>query len=80
MSLLRRFPAFVILVLIAAGLMLIPAIHAAQAGLWHIARTFLYHAAFVASLAQIFTDFGTRVALVQRRDAGRYGIIPPLPL
>jgi trk system potassium uptake protein TrkH len=46
MRLLREFPAFVILILIAAGLMLLPALHAVRLELWPAARTFLYHAIF----------------------------------
>jgi trk system potassium uptake protein TrkH len=42
MALLRQFPAFVILLMIAAALMLVPALHAARQGLWEIARTFGY--------------------------------------
>ena len=34
MSLLRQFPAFVVLILISAGLMLVPALHATRLELW----------------------------------------------
>ena len=50
MALLRQFPAFVVLILISAGLMLVPALHAARLELWPAARTFLYHALFFALL------------------------------
>ncbi|HRW14620.1 MAG: TrkH family potassium uptake protein [Rhodobacteraceae bacterium] len=53
MSYLRRFPALVILILIGAALMLIPAVHAAQTGLWQVARVFFYHAAFFIALGCI---------------------------
>lgn len=46
MAILRQFPAFVVLLLIAASLMFVPAVHAAQIGAWEIARGFLYHAMF----------------------------------
>jgi trk system potassium uptake protein TrkH len=50
MGLLRQFPAFVVLILAAAALMLVPALHAARLELWAPARTFLYHAVFFALL------------------------------
>ena len=34
MRLLRQFPAFAVLMLAFAGLMLVPALHAAQLGIW----------------------------------------------
>ena len=40
--------------LISAGLMLAPALHAARWENWEIARTFLYHAVFFALAAVIF--------------------------
>jgi trk system potassium uptake protein TrkH len=48
MRLLRQFPAFVVLLMIAAALMLLPAAHGAQTGNWDVARGFLYHAVFFA--------------------------------
>jgi trk system potassium uptake protein TrkH len=53
MALLRQFPAFVILILLAAGLMLAPALFAARLASWEIARVFLYHAAFFTLLGLI---------------------------
>jgi trk system potassium uptake protein len=50
MALLRQFPAFALLVLASAGLMLVPALHAVRLELWEPARTFLYHAVFFALL------------------------------
>ena len=49
----RQFPAFVVLMLVGAGLMLVPAAHAAHLKNWDVARTFLYHAGFFAILATI---------------------------
>jgi trk system potassium uptake protein TrkH len=46
MATLRQFPAFVILLLISAALMLVPALHATKLGNWEVAREFLYHAIF----------------------------------
>jgi trk system potassium uptake protein len=50
MRLLRQFPAFVVLILVSAGLMLVPALHASRLELWPAARTFLYNAVFFALL------------------------------
>jgi trk system potassium uptake protein len=46
MRLLRQFPAFVILLMVLAALMVLPAIHAAQLRQWAVARSFLEHAIF----------------------------------
>ena len=46
MRLLRQFPAFVILLMIGAGLMLLPALHGAQLRQWQLARAFLEHSVF----------------------------------
>lgn len=46
MALLRQFPALVVLLLAAAALMLLPALHAAHLGVWPVARVFLYHGVF----------------------------------
>jgi trk system potassium uptake protein TrkH len=51
MALLRQFPAFVVLLLIAAALMVVPALHAARAQLWEVARTFLYFGLATAIMA-----------------------------
>ena len=46
MRLLRQFPAFVVLLMVASAMMLLPAVHAAQLGEWRVARVFLEHAVF----------------------------------
>ncbi len=56
---LRQFPAFVLLLLAAAGLMLIPASQAAMAGQWPVARAFLYHAIFL-TIVGIIIGIATR--------------------
>lgn len=48
MALLRQFPAFVVLLLIGSGSMLVPALHAVQVRNWDVARVFLDHAIFFA--------------------------------
>src|SRR5688572_9176218 len=53
MAALRQFPASAILVLIAAGLMLVPGLHAAGLAEWEIARTYLYHALFFALIGTV---------------------------
>jgi trk system potassium uptake protein len=72
MRLVRSFPAFPALLLAAAALMLIPAIHAAQIGAWRIARTFFYHAIFLAIIATLIG-----IATVNRRPrrAERYQLL-----
>jgi trk system potassium uptake protein TrkH len=50
---LRQFPAFVILLLVSSGLMLLPAVHAARLHAWPIARAFADHAVFFALIAVI---------------------------
>jgi trk system potassium uptake protein TrkH len=69
MDTLRRFPAFVVLVLIAAGAMVVPALHAARVGNWLIARSFLYHGLVFALLAVIL---GLALANRRPRNAARY--------
>ena len=51
MATLRQFPAFVIVMLIASGLMLVPALHAAGLENWPIARGFLHNAVVFALFA-----------------------------
>lgn len=53
MRLLRQFPVFVILLLGASALMLVPAAHAAHLRNWTVARDFLYHGVFFALFAVI---------------------------
>lgn len=53
MRLLRQFPAFVVLLMTGAVLMLLPAIHGAQLRQWAVARAFLEHAVFFVLVAVI---------------------------
>ncbi len=53
MALLRQFPAFVVLLLVSSGLMLLPALQAARLGNWPVARTFLDHGLFFGLCATI---------------------------
>jgi trk/ktr system potassium uptake protein len=69
MTLLRQFPALVILVLIAAALMLVPALHAMRLGNWPVARDFFYNGAFFGILALIV---GTATMNRQPREPARY--------
>ncbi len=69
MGTLRQFPALVVLMLIASGLMTIPALHAARLENWLIGRTFLYHGLFFAVLAVII---GLALANRRPRNAPRY--------
>jgi trk system potassium uptake protein TrkH len=46
MSLLRQFPALVILLLLSAALMLVPALYASARENWLVARVFLLHSVF----------------------------------
>ena len=64
MRAIRDFPAIAVLLLVAAGLMLVPAAQAAQMERWAIARTFLYHAFFLAVIASI-----VGLALMNRQPA-----------
>lgn len=69
MATLRQFPTFAILILILSSLMLVPALHAAHAENWLIARTFLYHGVFFAIMGVIL---GLSLANRQPRIAARY--------
>ena len=53
MGLLRQFPALVIVLLIASGLMLVPALHGVRLENWQVARVFLDHAVFFGLLGVI---------------------------
>jgi trk system potassium uptake protein TrkH len=64
MRAIRDFPAFAIILLVAAVAMLLPSAFAAQAEDWRIARTFLYHALFVALLAALIG-----IALMNRQPS-----------
>ncbi len=50
---LRQFPAFVLMLLAVAVLMLVPSTQAAMAEQWQVARAFLYHAVFLCILGII---------------------------
>jgi trk system potassium uptake protein TrkH len=69
MATLRQFPTLVILMLIGAALMLVPAAHATLIENRLIARTFLYHSVFFALIATLIG-----IALMNRRPkiAARY--------
>lgn len=69
METLRRFPVFVVLVLIASGAMIVPALHAARVENWAVARSFLHHGLFFAMLAVIL---GLALANRRPRNAARY--------
>lgn len=85
MRLFREFPALAVLLLGAAGLMLVPAAHAAHLEAWRIARTFLYHGIFLAIIAIIL---GLAMANRRPRRLERYQLLTlvaayvtlPLPL
>ena len=62
MAVLRGFPTFAILILIAAALMLVPAANAARLGVWPVARAFLQHALLFALLGGLLG-----LALANRR-------------
>lgn len=53
MAMLRQFPVFAILMLIASGMMLLPALQAASLRDWDVARAFLDHAVFFTLCAVI---------------------------
>ncbi|MFQ5439773.1 MAG: TrkH family potassium uptake protein, partial [Paracoccaceae bacterium] len=53
MRTLTEFPLFVLLAMIGAAAMLVPALHAVQLEQWKIARTFLYHGIFFFMFASI---------------------------
>lgn len=69
LAMLRRFPAFAILILIAAGLMVAPGLHAARGGHPEVARAFLLHAAVFAAIG---TMVGVALANRRPRHAARY--------
>lgn len=60
----RDFPAAAILLLIAAGLMLVPSAFAAQTGEWRVARVFLLH-------GLMFAVFAIILGLATMNRAGR---------
>lgn len=72
MAVLRQFPILVVLVLVAAGAMLLPALHAARIENWLVARTFLYHAVFFAMMAGIL---GLATMNHVARGAARYHLL-----
>ena len=69
MRALSRFPVLVVLALVASAMMLVPALHAAQAGVWNVARSFFYHSVLCAALSVI-----VGIALMNHvpRRPGRY--------
>ncbi len=69
MTVLRQFPALVILILIASAMMMIPALHAARSENWLIGRTFLYHGLFFAIVGTIL---GLALANRRPRNSARY--------
>jgi trk system potassium uptake protein TrkH len=54
MAVLRQFPAFAILLMLASALMLVPALHGAAQENWPVARAFLEHGVFFALIGAIF--------------------------
>ena len=69
MTTLRQFPALAILTLIASGLMIVPALHAARAGHPEIAKVFLVHGALFAVVGGLV---GLALANRRPRHAARY--------
>lgn len=72
MGLLRQFPGFVIVLLAASALMLVPALHAAHLRNWLVARVFLDHALFFGLLGLIL-GFATMNRVP--RQATRYHLL-----
>jgi trk system potassium uptake protein TrkH len=72
MALLRQFPALVVMLLIAAGLMLLPALHAAGLESWRIARGFLDWAVLLGLFAVIL---GIATMNRQPRVPARYHLL-----
>ena len=75
MGLLRQFPALVLLDMSDAGLLLVPALHAARLELWAVSRTFLYHAVFFAILGLLH---GLATLNRRPRTAARYHLLTVL--
>lgn len=73
----RAFPTLAILMLIASGLMAVPALHAARAEDWRVARAFLYHGVFFAMVAIVI---GLALANRRPRNAARYHLTTLLVL
>ncbi|HRO09898.1 potassium transporter TrkG [Amaricoccus sp.] len=69
MGALRQFPAFVVLLLVASALMLLPALHAVRLHAWPAAQSFTYHAVFFGVLSIIL---GLATMNRQPRAAARY--------
>lgn len=67
-----KLPAFPAILLAAAGLMLVPAAHAAQLEDWRVARTFLYHGGLLAVVAIIL---GIGLANYRPYRAERYQLL-----
>ena len=69
MAVLRQFPVFVLLLLVASAMMLVPAVHAARLENWPVARSFVDHAIFFAVIGAIL---GFATMNRQPRDPARY--------
>lgn len=69
MAKLRQFPIFTILILLAAFLMVVPALHAARSENWLIMQAFLYHGVFFALLGVLL---GIAMSNRRPRNAARY--------
>lgn len=65
-------PAFSLLLVAAAALMLVPAAHAAHLGDWRVARAFFYHAVFFVIFALIL---GLALATRRPRRVERYQLL-----
>jgi trk system potassium uptake protein TrkH len=72
MARVREFPAFVIVFLIASGLMLVPALHAAGLRNWPVARGFLDHGLFFGLIGIIL---GLATMNRQPRVPARYHLL-----
>lgn len=72
MGVFRQFPALVLVVLMAAALMQVAALHAVAAGTWAIARVFFYHGVFFFVLG-IIVGLATMNAVP--RQAARYHLL-----
>ncbi len=69
MATLRQFPVLAILIMIASGMMVAPALHAARAGAWPIAQAFVFHGVFFTLVGVLL---GLALANRRPRNAARY--------
>ncbi len=72
MGFLRQFPLFVLLMMIGAFAMLVPAGHAAQQGDWYIARVFFQYSVLVFAASALF---GTAMMTRKVRNVARSNLI-----